>query len=127
MVLVLCTKKDNNADWILRSLDHSGARKSIGGDEMYVVYRHRKLTTISPTAVAYSLDQGDVSYRLQFHSTPFTRQNITQRLEEGGQLAIYMQYTCGLGTLHHPEKLYWRTGGSLMRTYKQYVPYNPIN
>jgi hypothetical protein len=37
-----------------------------------------------------------------------------------------MQYTCGLGTLHHPEKLYWTTGGPLMRTYKQYVPYPPI-
>jgi hypothetical protein len=117
---------NNNTDWILISLDRSGARKSIGGDEMYVVYHHRNLTKISPTAVAYSLDQGDGSYRLQFHSTPFTRQNITQRLEEGGQLVIYMQYTCGLGTLHHPEKLYWRTGGSLMRTYKQYVPYPPI-
>lgn len=121
----------NSSTWILYSLDANGNRKSIGGDEMYVVYHHRNHTRIAPTAVAYSIDRGDGSYLLHFYATPYSKPIIEQDRNSGGggggQLVINMQYTCGLGTLHHPEKKLWNTGGCLMRTYQHYLPFPPTN
>lgn len=147
---------DNETDdyWALQSLDKHGNPKTAGGDELYIMYHHRNRTKASPTAVAYARDQDDGTYRLEFHSTPFTmlrnidRLNIMNRkgsallrqgrfqpsgLNEngthfqidGGILSIFMIYTCGLGTLHHPAKKHWRTGGAIMTKYNAYVPYPP--
>ncbi|CAJ1926221.1 unnamed protein product [Cylindrotheca closterium] len=140
--------------WLLQSLDNHSRPKTMGGDEMYVMYHHRNKTKAAPTAVAYSLDQGDGTYRLDFHTTPFTRRkdinfvNMMGRkgsklLREGryqpkgtsetgsrfkidgGIFTLFMSYTCGLGELHHPAKKEWRTGGAIMRRYHTYVPYPP--
>jgi len=140
--------------WLLQSLDNHGRPKTIGGDELYIMYHHRNRTKASPTAVAYSLDQGDGTYRLEFHTTPFTKlKNIdwlssmgrkgSKLLREGhfqpkgtsetgrhfqfdgGIITIFMTYTCVLGELHHPAKKEWRTGGAIMRQYHTYVPYPP--
>ncbi|KAL3927472.1 MAG: hypothetical protein SGBAC_013074 [Bacillariaceae sp.] len=140
--------------WLLQSLDNHGRPKTIGGDEMYVMYHHRNRTKTTPTAVAYSLDQGDGTYRLEFHTTPFTKikninwlsslgrqgskllregrfeakgtTNTGKRFKfDGGVITLFMTYTCGLGDLHHPAKKEWRTGGAIMTRYDTYVPYPP--
>jgi len=140
--------------WLLQSLDIYGRPKTMGGDEMYVMYHHRIQSQSSPTAVAYSLDQGDGTYRLEFHTTPFSgRKNINWlsmmgrkgskllregRFEpkgtsetskqyniDGGFITMFMTYTCGLGELHHPAKKEWRSGGAIMTRYTTHVPYPP--
>eukprot|EP00980_Cylindrotheca_fusiformis_P000671 scaffold162_cov60-Cylindrotheca_fusiformis.AAC.1 len=128
----LIIRQEKSDDWILISLDKNGIRKTIGGDEMYVLYYHHHHDNNNnnnqmnaTAAVAYSIDQGDGSYLLKFHWTPYysttTSEGITDTSNNnfGGQLVIHLQYTCGLGTLHHPKKKLWRTGGYLMRTYRR--------
>ena len=124
-------KESGETSWIISSLDGHGNSKTMGGDEFYVTYRENYSS--QPTAVAYSVDQGDGTYQLDFVSTPyvlfhdtnFSNEHIRNNnstafpnIHGGGFLTIHLQYTCGWGMIPFGDKQNWRTGGAIMKTYK---------
>jgi hypothetical protein len=137
---ILITSSASNSSgasiWKLLSLDINGTRKTIGGDEFYVTYKDyaaRRRSPVlgghhlrpSPTAVAYAKDQGDGSYELDFHMSPFSSVPL-ERLLGRGKLTIKMQYTCGVGMIPNNEKSAWGSGGLLGKVvYRVPVPIRP--
>jgi hypothetical protein len=83
------------------------------------------LTQPSPTAVAYSFDKGDGTYKLDFVRSPYSAPNASVSGE--GTLRVAFEYTCGFGAIPPPLKSKWRSGGALMVKYNSTtVPSPPI-
>ena len=101
--------------WILQSLQGpDGTPKAVGGDELYVVWNAS--TTEDDVLVALVDDPGDGTYALDFVLPPL----LTHRQQQGerkqqhkitsttppsdtGTLTIYLEYSCGLGSVMPPH------------------------
>jgi hypothetical protein len=88
----------------LVSLDASGNNKNIGGDEYYVTYTD--VSSSSTTLVAFVHDNGEGTYSLDFSTTPMNPVNISGY----GNLAVHLEYTCGIGAMGQPLKDKWVSG-----------------
>lgn len=95
--------------WIMESLDSTGSKKTVGGDEFYVVYKDSN-EEWDATAVAWIQDLHNGSYGLDFVTVPIkeTFSNLTGH----GNLTIYFQYSCGIGFTPQPLKDNWKDNGS---------------
>lgn len=124
--LELIIPKDGESNWIVNSLDISGNRKTIGGDEYYMTYLDDNFASESTpyTATAYVQDNNDGSYSLNFVGT-------RQKLNEGiafagkGTLTIFLQYTCDMGKVWPPGKEKWNSSGALYQTFNIHVSMSP--
>jgi len=118
-------EKNDTSSWVLQSIGPDGVKKLQGGDEYYIEY----LEVLRPsengngcvTAVAVVTDLHDGDYRLNFYrsvaidgcpGSSVDRSADSQNQRLGGQLIVYLEYTCGIGRMHPPSKKEWTGGGS---------------
>ena len=151
LIIPAPTHNHNRTNWKLSSLDIHGHPKTVGGDEFYVTYHDHSVQdprgSRSPTAVAYVHDQGDGTYELDFHMSPYSPvpsltpeedflsnnstsspriSGIRKNSRAGGTLTIALQYTCGVGMIPNNKKNSWGSGGLLGNIiYKVPVPTRP--
>lgn len=83
----------------MHSVDSQGRNKTIGGDEYYVTYKDQNVVVNASTLVALVNDQQDGSYILDFVTTPLNP--VPSNLTGRGMLAVYFQYSCGIGAIAH--------------------------
>lgn len=117
--------------WTLKTFDQDGRAKLVGGDEFYIVYNRaaggggaeikekdkEEEQQRDPTAVALIHDNGDGSYTLDFVTTPMKPNLATDKLTSSsfavlGNLTVYFDYTCNIGSLAPPSKKMWKNNGS---------------
>jgi len=112
-------------NWVLQSLDISGNRKKVGGDEYYMSFVDEGFASYTDsTATAYTTDLGDGSYSLDFVGT---REKLPANVTYSGKgrLTIFLQYTCDIGKIWPPGKEKWQSSGALYRTYKTELNISP--
>jgi hypothetical protein len=135
--LKLITSTSMGVTWKVASLDIHGTPKTVGGDEFYVTYKDNNaigLPSGHPTAIAHVNDQGDGTYELDFHMSPFSSVPLqdmdgsgNDSGSSGGTLTFSMQYTCGVGMIPNNDKMAWGSGGLLGRIiYQVPVPTRPF-
>jgi hypothetical protein len=119
--------------WTLTTLDKHGNKKHIGGDEFYIVYRDNSLkeTSEDPTAIALIQDYENGTYTLDFITIPTKPPNPLPPNPLGfkslGNLTVYFDYTCGIGSMAPPSKRHWDNKGSTSAVFtRQHVPQPPI-
>ena len=104
--------KMDNGQWFLQTIDENGNFKSIGGDEFYIEFRsHDNSEREHPTAVATFDDNEDGTYTLEFFEPFMTDTPSAQNSTDGGSLRVFLQYTCGIGTMAPPSRDEWSRGG----------------
>jgi hypothetical protein len=88
--------------WILETYNNDGAKKTVGGDEMYVTYTDNNnihsntpAQNATPTAVALVTDLGNGRYELRFKTTPMDPHPSSNNLSGKGTLLVYITFTCG--------------------------------
>lgn len=116
--LELIIPKDGKKNWMVQSLDISGNKKKIGGDEYYMTFVDDSFASVTNyTATAYATDLGDGTYSLNFVGT---RKELPADVAFSGKgiLTIFLQYTCDIGKIWPPGKEKWQSSGALYRTYK---------
>jgi hypothetical protein len=104
--------------WTLQTLDGSGQPKKVGGDEFYITYTAHGHT--EPTAIAFLHDWNNGNYSFHFVSSPTAphNQNIRDIAEKSsGTLSVFLEQTCGMGTLPPPRKQNWLTTGAINQEY----------
>jgi hypothetical protein len=106
----------NDHYWMLESLDGTGQKKTIGGDEFYIsyldeAYMNTNSSSHHPTAVAFVRDQQDGTYRLDFVTSPFNYKPH-KSLTGHGLVMVSFQYTCGIGSMTNHTKDSWKHGGT---------------
>jgi hypothetical protein len=101
--------------WTLTTFDKHGHKKNIGGDEFYIVYRDNswngKTTDEDPTAIALIQDHENGTYTLDFVTIPTFRPKSSFAMGLGN-LTVYFEYTCGIGSMAPPSKQHWNNKGS---------------
>jgi hypothetical protein len=86
--------------WILQTFDSRGVAKSVGGDELYVIWKAQN----GDQAVAWAHDRHDGTYELEFVQPPIRNQQQPIQSAEKGKLSIFYDYSCGIGALAPPFK-----------------------
>ena len=130
--------EEKKKNWIIRTYDIDGIRKTIGGDEFTVYYidKNDMSATTSDkgssknktTAVARVMDMEDGTYELEFHRTPTTITNsrsgrlqlvepASDSMSGEGTLVIVLVFSCNVGMIAPPGKETWNTGGMIMSFY----------
>ena len=97
--------------WILISLDEHGLAKTVGGDEVFVIYHDASWNGARSTHVALVTDQSDGTYLLDFWTTPMIPE--LPLLKNYGSLTIKLMHTCHIGAMAPPTKDSWVHGGLL--------------
>lgn len=116
---------NDNSQWIIQSIDSSGNKKTVGGDEMYITYVDKNFEShIDATAVAHVKDNEDGTYGLEFVSI---KQNLPQDITYAykGSLTLYMQYTCSIGKIWPPAKAKWKSSGAIYHSYATKLDISP--
>jgi hypothetical protein len=97
--------------WTLATFDKHGNKKNVGGDEFYIVYHDITWKRGAAAVIALIQDHENGTYTLDFVTTPM--KPILPKLVDGlGNLTIYFDYTCGIGSLAPPVKQHWNNKGS---------------
>jgi len=116
-IRILATNRTTSASntervWLIEALDENGKRKSVGGDEFYITFKHHRNR---PEAVAFPTDNEDGTYRLEFVQPSFgdVASHDPVRPDSVGTLKVNFIYTCSIGRMTRPSKDDWATGGYL--------------
>ena len=108
-------------DWRLVTLDMNGQEKFVGGDEFLIAFE--ELNSKEPTAIANITDQGDGNYTLHFVRSPTMEQlddhyvTSSKPSTTRGTLRVFLEHSCGLGTIPPPVKNNWTTSGAINQQY----------
>jgi hypothetical protein len=106
----------STGQWTLQALDDQGRDKTIGGDEFYVTYADQHLNQSRHVSlVAEVQDYKNGTYGLDFWTSPMNPRPTN--LTGAGRLAVYFQYTCGIGVFYDPLKANWRGSGTSGRSF----------
>jgi hypothetical protein len=122
----------NLQDWTFQTYAPDGTKKTIGGDELYIYYEdgdgnasHTDQRTTA-TCISLTTDRGDGTYSLNFTTHPYLNASIP--LKETGRLQIWLEYSCGVGSIMRPFKDSWKTIGAIMAHWTaENVPRPPMN
>jgi hypothetical protein len=108
--------KNNNKTtkpWMLQTFDSRGLAKSVGGDEVYVIWKGQN----GDQAVAWAHDRHDGTYELEFVQPPIrNKQGQGQpdhALAARGKLTVFYDYSCGIGSLMPPLKENYTRAGEV--------------
>lgn len=99
--------------WMLQTFDSRGRAKSVGGDEVYIIWKGQN----GDQAVAWARDRRDGTYELDFVQPPIRKiQGQGQpdhELAAKGKLTIFYDYSCGIGSLMPPLKENYTRAGEV--------------
>jgi hypothetical protein len=113
--------------WILQTFDSRGLAKSVGGDEVYIIWKGQN----GDQAVAWAHDLLDGTYELEFVQPPIRsvqgQSEPDHALATKGKLTIFYDFSCGIGSLMPPLKEnYTRAGEVQTMVLQKGVPRPPI-
>jgi hypothetical protein len=122
----------NLQDWTFQTYGPDGTKKTIGGDELYIYYEDgdgiasNTDQRTTATCTSLTIDHGNGTYSLNFTTHPYLNASIP--LKESGKLQIWLEYSCGIGSIMRPFKDSWKTIGAIMAHWTaDKVPRPPMN
>ena len=111
--------------WTIHTHDIEGRPKTVGGDEFYVSY-YDKLDARYLLAASNTTDHGNGTYSLDFITSPMLERSPAD-IPARGVLVVWLEYTCGIGSLERPHRAAWSTGGATVTNWTVAdVPRPPI-
>jgi hypothetical protein len=121
------TKKTTPHNWILQTFDSGGQPKSVGGDEVYIIWKGQN----GDQAVAWAHDRTDGTYELEFVQPPIRKRQgqgePDHALAAKGKLTLFYDYSCGIGSLMPPLKENYTRAGEVQTVVLQKgVPRPPM-
>ena len=110
---------------MIQSLDANGNKKDAGGDEYYITYKDDSFVSSeeSFTSVAHIKDLDNGQYELNFVASRYI--SPSEALIGTGNITIWLQYTCGIGSLWPPAKQNWQSSGLTNSTYEIHLDASP--
>jgi hypothetical protein len=117
--------------WILQTFDSQGVKKTVGGDEMYIIWK----ASTGDQAVAWAHDRRDGTYELEFVQPPMKKHknklsgssSLSPVVAKEGKIKLFYDYSCGVGSLAPPLKEnFTRAGEVQMLLVQKGVPRPPI-
>ena len=109
--------------WVLQTYGIDGSRKTVGGDEFYIYFMQNATTIV---AVSRTSDLGNGAYALKFTTHPFFQQD-SLRKNKRGTLVVWLEYSCGIGSIPRPKRDRWSTNGAVLTNWNaSHVPLPPL-
>jgi hypothetical protein len=120
-------KKTTEKPWILQTFDARDLPKSVGGDEVYIIWKAQN----GDQAVAWAHDLLDGTYELEFVQPPNRKMQVQDETDHAmsakGRLTVFYDYSCGIGSLMPPFKENYTRAGEVQTVVMQKgVPRPPM-
>ena len=111
--------------WVLQTYGIDGVRKTVGGDEFYIYFMQNDTTIV---AVSRTSDLGNGAYALNFTTHPFFFfHKPPGRRKKRGSLVVWLEYSCGIGSIPRPDRDRWSTNGAVLTNWNaSCVPLPPL-
>jgi hypothetical protein len=114
-------KKNTQQPWILQTFDARGVAKTVGGDELYVIWKAQN----RDQTPAWAHDRHDGTYELEFVQPPIRNQPSIEQSAAKGNLIVFYDYSCGIGALAAPSKDNFTRNGEVQVVMQQKVGVRP--